>query len=163
MERTPLEAPSTLHDTVIGVYELLFDGRLEPGELQLFDLDSPYVEAEIEFPYLGVNRTKWADWSAERRLEVLLHEFAHIEEGPDEPDHGPAFYDRLAALTAVAATKGTELESLFGGRLDFDEVRRHIVDSVNEYTVEDGPAAVEEHRRVLRETFGAADGVDTPG
>lgn len=156
MERTPLDYPSELHDTVAGVYNILFAEELAPDELNLYYIESEHVEAEIEFPYIGINRTEWeSEWSVERKIEVLLHEFAHVEEGPDEPDHGEEFYDRLSELAAIAADHRAEMEELFGTEIEFDEIYQHIVDSVNEYTVD--VDTVEGRQQVLREELTAGD------
>lgn len=158
MDRIPLEAPSSLHDLVAGLYNVVFGERLQPGDIELYDVDSEYVEAEVLFPYVGVNLTAWEDdWSPERRLEVLLHEFAHVQEAAGEPDHGPAFYARLADLTATAEAYRAEIAGLFGTQLDFEDVREHVVDSVNEWTVEEGIESVDDRKRVLREVFAHGD------
>lgn len=156
MERTPLEEHTELHDIVTGLYNLVFEDDLRSNELRLYDIESEYVEAEIDFPYIGINRRKWAEWSPERRLEVLLHEFAHVEEGEDDLDHDPAFYERLTDLATVAQAHGSAVEALFGASLDFEEAREHIVDSVNEYTIEPEIDSVETRRCVLREAFGSS-------
>lgn len=156
MERVPIDGPTELHGVVCGLYELLFPGDPRAIALELYDVRSDYVEAEIEFPSLGINRRKWEAWSPERRLEVILHEFAHVGEGTDELDHDPRFYERLTALAARAEAHGDEIEALFGASLDFEEVREFIVDSVNEHTVEPAIEGVEDRRDVLREEFDAA-------
>ena len=157
MDRTPIEAPSDLHDIVVGVYNVLFAEDLEADDINLYSIDSEHVEAEIEFPYIGLNRDDWAEWSVERKLEVLLHEFAHVEEADDEPDHGSEFYDRLAELTQVAHDNRAEIEALFDTDIDFEEIHDHIVASVNEYTIEVEPDSVEGRRQVLREELSTAD------
>ena len=90
-------------------------------------------------------------------LEVLLHEFAHIEESPDELDHGNEFYQRLAELTMIAESNKTEFEGLFGTSLDFSEVYEYVVDSVNEYTVESEIDSVEERQSALRKKLSNAN------
>lgn len=158
MERIPLEGPSDLHELITGFHNLLFVDDLAPDEIQLYFIDSEYVEAEIDLPDIGLNKEEWEeDWSDERKIEVLLHEFAHIEEHPDEPDHGAEFYERLADLTLTAESNQAELEDLFGTSLDFGQVRDHIVASVNEYTVEAETDSVEKRQRVLREEFATAE------
>lgn len=158
MERVAIEEPTELHDLVTGVYNLVFAADRQPDEFELYYIESEHVEAEIELPHLGLNRAAWeTEWTAERKLEVLLHELAHVEEGPDEPDHGPRFYQRLTDLTRSAQSHRAELETLFGTGLDFEEVHEHVVDSVNEYTVENHIDSVEERQRALRETLSVAD------
>lgn len=161
MERIPLEGPSDLHKLITGFHNLLFADELAPDEIEVYFIDSEYVEAEIDLPHIGLNKKEWeADWSNERKIEVLLHEFAHIEEGPDEPDHGAAFYERLAELTTIAEQNHGALEDLFGADLDFDEVRAHIVDSVNEYTVESDTDTVTDRKRTLRQKLSTVDTTD---
>lgn len=156
MERTPIEERTELHEIVTGVYNLLFADHLAPTDIDLYYIDSEHVEAEIELPAIGINRTEWHDeWVPERKLEVLLHEFAHVEEGPDESDHGPAFYDRLADLTTTAESKQEEFEALLGTPLDFEQIHAHIIDSVNEYTIEADIDSIEGRRMVLREELSA--------
>jgi len=152
MQRRPIEGRTGLHDVVIGVYEVVFEKDLRPDDVALYAIESPHVEAEIEFPNIGINRRQWTEeWSPERKLEVLLHEFAHVEEAPDELDHDPAFYERLMALAENAAANSDAVESLFDAPIDFRAVKRHIVDSVNEYTIESHLDTVAERRDVLRD------------
>jgi len=152
MQRRPIEGRTGLHDVVTGVYEVVFEEDLRPDDVALYAIESPHVEAEIEFPHIGINRRQWTEeWSPERRLEVLLHEFAHVEEAPDELDHDPAFYERLMALAENAAANREEVEALFDAAIDFRAVKRHIVDSVNEYTIESHIDTVADRQAVLRD------------
>ncbi|MFW5919754.1 MAG: hypothetical protein ACOCSF_06120 [Halanaeroarchaeum sp.] len=152
MQRRPIEGRTGLHDVVTGVYSVVFDEDLHPDDVALYAIESPHVEAEIEFPHIGINRRKWTEeWSPERKLEVLLHEFAHVEEAEDELDHDPAFYERLTTLTENAADDRGEIEALFDAPIDFRLVKRHIVDSVNEYTIESHIDTVAERKGFLRD------------
>jgi isocitrate dehydrogenase len=152
MQRQPIEGYTGLHDVVTGVYEVVFEEDLRPDDVELYAIESPHVEAEIEFPSIGINRRQWTEeWSPERRLEVLLHEFAHVEEAPDELDHDPAFYERLMALAENAADNAETVETLFDAAIDFRAVKRHIVDSVNEYTIESHIDTVADRQAVLRD------------
>lgn len=154
MDRIPLEDHTDLHEIVTGVYDVVFADSIGPDELELYEIESEHVEAEIELPYIGINRREWnEEWTTERRLEVLLHEFAHVDEGPDEPDHGPAFYDRLAELAGIAEAYKRDVDALFDDPVDFDRVKTYIVDSVNEYTIEPELESVAERRGVLEETL----------
>lgn len=158
MERTSIEDGTALYDLVVGVYNLVFPDAITVDDIDLYWIDSGRVEAEIEFPALGLNRKAWNEtWTPERQLEVLLHEFAHIEEGPGEHDHGPLFYHRLSELTWLAQDHQAELEALFGVGLDFDAVREHVVDSVNEHTVEAAVDSIADRQDALREEFASAD------
>lgn len=158
MERIPIEERIELHDTIAGLYNLLFADDIVPDEIELYEIESEYVEAEIELPSIGINRADWEEeWTPERRIEVLLHEFAHIEEDPDEPDHGPRFYDRLADLARIAETHQSEIETLFGTELDFERIHEHIIGSINEWTIEADIDTVEGRRQVVRKALFAAD------
>lgn len=154
MQRRPIEGRTGLHDVVAGVYSVVFDEDLCPDDLALYAIDSPHVEAEIEFPYIGINRRQWTEeWTPERKLEVLLHEFAHVEEAEDELDHDPAFYDRLMTLAENAAANREAVEALFDAPIDFRTVQQHVVDSVNESTIEPHIDTVAERRAALRDAF----------
>lgn len=154
MERIPLDGETDLHAVVTGGYNLVFEDELQPDAIELYAIESEHVEAEIDLPAIGINRHEWEhEWSAERKLEVLLHEFAHIEETADEPDHGPRFYERLAALTAIAEAHQSEFEALFGTSIEFRDVHRHILGSVNEYTIASDIDSVDHRLRALRDTF----------
>jgi len=153
MQRRPIEGRTGLHDVVTGVYEVVFEEDLRP-DVALCAIESPHVEAGIEFPHIGINRRQWTEeWPPERKLEVLLHEFAHVEEAPDELDHDPAFHERLLSLAEAAANDAAAIEALFDAPIDFRAVRRHIVDSVNEYTIESHIDTVAERRADLRDWF----------
>lgn len=154
MERTSVDEGTELHDTVTRAYELIYGDDTHVDTLEVYAIESEYVEAEVRLPHIGFNREQWEnEWSVERKIEVILHEFAHIEETDDEPDHGPAFYERLAELADIAESKGAAWEDLFGSPIDFQSVHEHIVDSVNEYTVETDIEAVEDRQDHLRDTF----------
>lgn len=157
MERIPIEEPNDLHDIVIGVYNVLFADDLEADDINLYYIESEHVEAEIELPHIGINRDDWEEWSVERKLEVLLHEFGHVEEAEGEPDHGHEFYDRLAELTQIAHDHQEELKALFDTDIDFEEIHDHIVESVNEYTIEVETDSIEGRRQVLREELSTPD------
>jgi isocitrate dehydrogenase len=154
MERIPSAEATELYDTVAGVYAIVFDADVAAGDIELYDIDSAYVEAEIDMPYIGINHDDWTtEWSPERRLEVLLHEFAHVEESADEPDHGPAFYDRLVDLTTTAEQNIDAIEALFDAVIDLEELEFHIIESVNEYTIETDIESPRRRRQALREAF----------
>jgi isocitrate dehydrogenase len=159
MERKPIDDPTPMHDVVTGVYGLVFEDDLRPHDVELYAIESSHVEAEIEFPSIGINRRQWTEeWSPERKLEVLLHEFAHVEEAEDDLDHDPAFYRRLTELADNAVDHRSEMEALFDASLDFRRLHAHIVDSVNEYTIEPDIDSVACRRDNLRETFDLPEG-----
>lgn len=158
MQRRPIEGRTGLHDVVTGVFSVVFGEDLQPDDVALYAIESPHVEAEIEFPYIGINRRQWSEeWSPERKLEVLLHEFAHVEEAEDELDHDPAFYERLMALAENAAANAEAVEGLFDAPIDFRVVKRHIVDSVNEHTIESHLDTVDGRREALLDAFALSE------
>jgi isocitrate dehydrogenase len=112
------------------------------------------VEAEIYLPSVGINFRYWRLWSVERRIEVLLHELAHVENYED--DHAPAFYERLVELVEIAEDRRPDLEASFGTSIDFDLVKRHVVESVHEYVIERDIDTVAERRRAVGRALGVA-------
>lgn len=151
---TPAER-AAITALVAGLHNIVLGGDLSPRDVVLNQLLAADEEADISFPAVGLNLEAWRSWGVERRMEVLLHELAHVDEGPDEPDHGDAFYERLVDLTGVATDRRADLAALFGSPIDVDRLRRHIVESVHEETIEpeDDVAA---RQRMLRARFGLA-------
>lgn len=132
---TPTER-SEIRRIIAGVHNVVFADELSPQDIELNQLFGEDEEADVYLPEVGLNFTYWQQWSVERRLEVLLHELAHVEQGPDEPDHGAEFYDRFVDLAAIAADRRSALEGLFGESIAFGRVRRFVVESVHEETIE---------------------------
>lgn len=120
---TPDERAS-IRETIAGVYNIVFEDQLSPGDIELNQLLHEDEEADVYLPEVGLNFYYWRHWSAERRLEVLLHELAHVDEAPDERDHGDEFYERLVELTEIAAEWNAELDDLFGEPIEFDRAAR---------------------------------------
>lgn len=150
---TTADERAEIRRTIAGLYNILFEDRLSPRDIELNQLLGEDEEADVYLPAVGLNFYYWRRWSTERRLEVLLHELAHVEEESGERDHGDEFYDRFAELTELAAAWKPELEELFGEPIDFGGVRRFIVESVHEETIEPDIESVRERRRTLRERF----------
>lgn len=151
MARTTPEERAVLKETIVGVYNAVFEDHLEPDDIHLNQLHSPDNEADIYLPEIGINVELWRRWSDERRLEVLLHEFAHVEDYED--DHAPSFYDRLVELVGLARDRPEAIEEVFGVPIDFDAVERHVVRSVHEDTIEGAVDSVEDRRTALRSAF----------
>lgn len=153
---TTVDERASIRQTIAGVYNLVFEDQLSPDDIELNQLLREDEEADVYLPEVGLNFYYWRHWSAERRLEVLLHELAHVEEAPSERDHGDEFYERLVELTEIAAEWNAELADLFGEPIEFDRVHRFIVESVHEETIEPDIDTVRQRRRTLREQFGVA-------
>lgn len=126
---------SDLPTNLARVYSLLTGNSIEA--FSAYCILTPNDEGEIDGRKLGFNKKYWTEWEDEKQLEVILHEFAHIDEGPHHSDHDFAFYTRLQALTNTAFENQSEIEDLLDMSLDFDKVCQYLIDSVNEYTMED--------------------------
>lgn len=144
---------ASIQEAIATLYSAVFEDALAPDEVELNQLLGEDEEADVSFPAVGLNFYYWRRWSVERRLEVLLHELAHVEEDDGERDHGDEFYDRLVELTDIAAEWQPELEEAFGEPIEFDRVRRFVVDSVHEETIETDIDEVGARKRWIREQF----------
>lgn len=149
---TPTERAS-IQQAISTLYNAVFADELTPEEVELNQLMSEDEEADVSLPEVGINFYYWRRWSVERRLEVLLHELAHVEEEDDERDHGDEFYDRLVELTEIAAEWEQELEEVFDEPIDFDRLRQLVVDSAHEETIETDIDDVESRKQWLRQQF----------
>lgn len=142
---------AAIKESIAALYNIVFEDSITPDEIELNQLFHEDEEADVYLPEVGLNFYYWRQWPVERRLEVLLHELAHVEEESDEPDHGDEFYERFLELTAIVADWQRELEAAFGENIDFDRVYRFIVESVHEETIEEDRDDVAERKRWLRE------------
>ncbi|MFW5920035.1 MAG: hypothetical protein ACOCSF_07600, partial [Halanaeroarchaeum sp.] len=154
--RTTPEERAAITGTIAGVYNVLFEDRIQPADIELNQLRNEDEEADIYLPEVGINFRYWRRWSVERRLEVLLHEFAHVENYDD--GHGPSFYDRLVELAEIAEDWQGELEVIFDDPIDFDLLKRYLVESVHEETIELDVESVANRKRALREAFELPEG-----
>lgn len=152
--RTSHDEREEIRRVIAGLYSIVFEDQLSPRDIELNQLLDEDEEADVYLPEVGLNFYYWRRWSVERRLEVLLHELAHVEEEHGERDHGDEFYDRLVELTELAADWEPELESLFGEPIDFDQVYRYIVESIHEETIEPDLERVQTRCQTLRDQFG---------
>jgi isocitrate dehydrogenase len=149
IKTTPGER-AAIKEAIAALYNIVFEDSLASAEIELNQLLHEDEEADISLPEVGINFYYWRRWPVERRLEVLLHELAHIEEEPDEGDHSDEFYERVLDLTAIASDWSEELEDAFSEDINFDRVHRFIVESVHEETIEDSET-VSKRKRWLRE------------
>lgn len=154
--RTTPEERAAITGTIAGVYNVLFEDRIQPADIELNQLRNEDEEADIYLPEVGINFRYWRRWSVERRLEVLLHEFAHVENYDD--GHGPSFYDRLVELAEIAEDWQAELEVIFDEPIDFVLLKRYLVESVHEETIELDVESVADRKRALREAFELPEG-----
>jgi isocitrate dehydrogenase len=149
--RTTAEERAAIKEKIAGVYNVLFEEQILPADLELNQLRGEDEEADIYLPEVGINFRYWRRWSVERRLEVLIHEFAHVENYDD--GHEPSFYDRFVELTEIAEDWQAELEVIFDESIDFNLLKRYIVESVHEETIELDIESVAERKRALRRAF----------
>lgn len=149
---TTAEERAAIKGMIAGVYNILFEDQLLPADIELNQLRGDDEEADIYLPEVGINFRYWRHWSVERRLEVLIHEFAHVENYDD--GHEPSFYDRFVELTEIAEDWHAELEVIFDEPIDFDLLKRFIVESVHEETIQPEIESVAERKRALRRAFG---------
>jgi isocitrate dehydrogenase len=149
--RSSAEERAAIKGAIASLHNALFEDELAPADVTLNQLLDEDEEADVSLPEVGINFYYWRRWSVERRLEVLLHELAHVDEDPGEPDHGDEFYERLVELTELAAEWQPELEAVLGDPLDFDRVVRLVVEPVHEETIEPDRDSVAERRRELRD------------
>lgn len=150
VETTP-EERAVIRGKIVGLYNAVFADQIRAEDVQLNQLRGDDEEADVYLPTVGINFRYWRDWAVERRLEVLLHEFAHVENYDD--DHAPSFYDRLVELTEIAEDWQPELEALFDQPIDFAAVKRHVVESVHEETIDADADAVPDRKRALQRQF----------
>lgn len=153
-EETPDEH-RVMETRIVGLYNILYVDDLTREEIEFYELEEEHYEGEVYLPYIGLNVELWRDWSTEKRIEVLIHEFAHTENYDD--DHHPDFWDRVVELTEIAIAHRADIEELFGAELNPDELKRTVVDSIHEYVIEADIDSVEARRREV----GAALGVSS--
>lgn len=140
-----------IESRIVGLYNLLYEDELTLDDIEFYDLEEEYYEGEIYLPYIGINVDLWREWSTEKRVEVLIHEFAHAENYDD--DHRPSFWDRVVTLTEIAIAHREEVEALFGDELDPDELKRTVVDSVHEYVIEPDMDSVSVRKREVSDAL----------
>jgi len=150
--QTTAEERAGIKSMIAGLYNVLFEDQIVPMDIHLNQLRCEDEEADVYLPEVGINFRYWRLWSVERRLEVLIHELAHVENYDD--DHEPSFYDRFVELTEIAEDWQAELEVVFDKQIDFELVKRHIAESVHEETIEPDIESVEERQQALRRAFG---------
>lgn len=136
---------SDIETLIVGLYNILFEDTLTRDDIEFYELEEEYYEGEIYLPYIGLNVDLWEEWSTEKRVEVLIHEFAHAENYED--DHHPEFWERVVTLTEIAIDHRDDIESLFDDELDPAELKRTVIDSIHEYVIETDVDSVEMRKR----------------
>lgn len=149
MVRTTPEERQRIRDVLAGMHNALFQDDITADDITLTQLTSYYNEADVYFPYFGINIGQWRDWSPEKKMEVLLHEFAHVENHED--NHRPPFWERFVDLVEIAEEHQAELEQALDADIDMQEVRERIIDSVHEGTVDLRMDSVQERKQWLRD------------
>lgn len=150
-EGTPAEHVE-IETRIVGLYNILYTDDLTRDDIEFYELEEDHYEGEVYLPHIGLNVEGWREWSTEKRVEVLVHEFAHTENYED--DHHPDFWDRVVALTEIAIDHESEVEALFDADLDPDELRRTVVESIHEYVIEPDIDSVETRKREVGEALG---------
>lgn len=138
--------------TIVDLYNVLYVDQITTEDIEFYELTDETEEAEVYLPEIGVNISLWRDWSTEKRIEVLIHEFAHTEDYDD--DHLPTFWDRVVELTEIALDHQQEIEAVFDQSIDPTALKQAIVDSVHEEVIETDVDTVGARRRALRQALG---------
>ncbi len=137
-----------------GLHNLLLKRKpIEPDTLEIEFLKGTETEAEIYLPDFGINLSLWSRWSTEKRLEVLLHELAHVQNYDD--NHRPAFWERVADLVEKVDANQIRVECLIGNRLNVGQLQDAVVKSVHADEVDKRMESVPQRKRQLRERFGS--------
>lgn len=139
---------------IVSLYNILYEDNLTPDDIEFYELEEEYYEGEVDLPYIGLNVSQWRDWSTEKRVEVLIHEFAHTENYAD--DHHPDFWDRVVELTGIAISHKSAIEEVFQAKLDARGLKATIVDSIHEYVIESDIDSVEQRKREVSEALGVS-------
>jgi hypothetical protein len=91
---------------IVGLYNVVYDDGITRADIDFYEVEDAHTEGEVYLPEFGLNVDLWREWSTEKRVEVLLHEFAHTENYED--DHHPDFWDRVVERTEIAIAREVE-------------------------------------------------------
>lgn len=138
-------------ELIVGLYNILYEDDLTTEDIEFYELEEESYEGEIYLPYIGLNVDLWQEWSTEKRIEVLIHEFAHTENYED--DHHPDFWERVVELTEIAIAHEHEIAELFGSELDPDELKETVVESIHEYVIETDIDSVETRKQEVSDAL----------
>lgn len=140
---------------IVGLYNVVYDDGITRADIDFYEVEDAHTEGEVYLPEFGLNVDLWRKWSTEKRIEVLLHEFAHTENYAD--DHHPSFWERVVSLTETTIERKQAVEDAFDAEIDERELKRTVVDSVHEYVVEQDVDSVAARRREVHEALGLPD------
>lgn len=87
-----------------------------------------------DFPEFGIHPRLWSRWTVEKRLEVLIHEFAHVHDY--EQNHRPPFWDRVVRMVQRAEEAPGDLKQLLGTPIDFHDLKQTVVESVRDDVID---------------------------
>ncbi|MFB6284325.1 MAG: hypothetical protein ABEK59_10405 [Halobacteria archaeon] len=136
-----------IEKNILSLYNILYEDSLESEDIELYELKRETDEGEIYLPHIGINYELWREWNVEKRIEVLIHEFAHDEKYSD--DHHPDFWDRVVERTKTAVCRHREIEEEMG---DFEPavLKDTVVDSIHRGVIETDIDTVAERKRNVR-------------
>lgn len=137
---------------IVGLYNVLYEDGLTRTEIEFYEIEDDRFEGEIYLPEIGLNVDLWSGWSTEKRVEVLLHEFAHAENYDD--DHHPDFWDRVVSLTERTLARRSAVGDVFDASIDPTSLKRAVVDSIHESDIEAEIDSVARRRREVGASLG---------
>lgn len=152
-EETP-DGHREIETRIVDLYNILYEDELTRDEIEFYELDEEYYEGEVYLPYIGLNVDLWQEWSTEKRVEVLIHEFAHTENYDD--DHHPNFWERVVELTEIAIAHSGAVEDVFDAELDPNELKRTVVESIHEHVIEEDIDSVETRKQEVSAALGVS-------
>ena len=139
---------SEIESAILDLFNILYDENLTSNDIELYELKRETDEGEIYLPHIGINYELWQEWSNEKRIEVLIHEFAHDEKYSD--DHQPSFWNRVVRLTQKTVQHRHETEDKIG-EFNPEKLKQTVVESVHRGVIETDTDTVEKRRKKVRE------------
>lgn len=137
---------------IVGLYNILYEDEFTRDDIELYELTEDDYEGEIYLPDIGINFELWDQWSTEKRIEVLVHEFAHAENYDD--DHHPDFWDRVVDLTETVIDRREETVDVFDDDVDPDALKHTVVESIHEHVIEQDIDTVPARKRAVSQALG---------
>lgn len=137
---------------IVGLYNILYEDCLTRADIEFYEIEDEQYEGEIYLPEIGLNVELWKEWSTEKRIEVLLHEFAHTENYDD--DHHPNFWSRVVSLTEITISHRSEVTDVFDTNFEPKALKRTIVKSIHQCDIEQDIDSVERRKREVSTALG---------